>query len=118
MVVLLVEVKMRSPRKASATSSWPSWNEALSDGKWAAEAEGARGDFKAWRRLLALVFVAVDEHGDVSNELQVVAEVFGNLHGCFNFLDIGLQDAVQHFVGRQRVRVLLVWTQLGAGRFL
>jgi len=68
--------------------------------------------------LLALVFIAIDEHGDVSNELQVVAKVFGNLHGRFHFLDIGLQDAVQHFVGRQRVRVLLIWTQFGTGGFL
>ena len=94
------------------------WDEALGDGKWAAEAEGARGDFEAGRGLLALVFVAIDEQGDVSNQLQVVAKVVGNLHGRFHFLDIGLQDAVQHVVGRQGVLVLLIWTQLGGGSFV
>src|SRR5579859_6543179 len=110
--------KAASSRPCTRCTKSCSWDEALSDGKWAAEAEGARGDFKAGSGLFALVFVAVDEHGDVSNELQIVAKVLGNLHGCFHFFDIGLQNAVQHFVRRQRVRVLLIWTQLGAGGFL
>ena len=37
-----------------------SWDEALGDGKRAAKAEGARGDFQAGSGLLAFVFVAID----------------------------------------------------------
>ncbi len=37
-----------------------SWYETLGYGEWAAEAEGARGDFETGGGLFALVFVAID----------------------------------------------------------
>ena len=95
-----------------------SWDEALGDGKWAAKAEGARGDLEAGGGLFALVFVAIDEGDDVTNEFEVEAGLDGDLLRTFHFFNIGFQDAVQNLVRRQRVGVLLIWTQFGGGRFL
>jgi len=66
-------------------------DEALGDGKGAAEAEGARREFEAGSGLLAFIFIAIDEHGDVSNQLQIVAKILGNLHGRFHFFNIAFR---------------------------
>ncbi len=80
--------------------------------------KSARRNLEARSGLFALVFIAIDEGGDIANQFQVEAGFDSDLLRTFHFFNIGFQDAVQDLVRRKGVRVLLIWTELGRGRFL
>ncbi len=85
--------------------------EFLGQGKAAANAEGLRSDFKAGRRLLALVLRAVHLTGDGADHFEGEEAFVGDFLGRPEILDIGLQDAIEVLIGRKRVLVLLIGAQ-------
>src|SRR5690242_3971642 len=88
----------------------------LRNGKRPAKTERARSDFQSWRRLFALVLVAINGKRDVSHHLYIKSVMVGNLLRAMQVLNIGFEDAVQNVVGRQAVLILLVGAKLRGRR--
>ena len=89
----------------------------MSDRKRAAEAESAGGDFESRGSLLTLVLAAIDEQGDIADELRIVAVFTSNLVGGLDLFNVGFKDGVENFVGRKRIGVLLVGAEFGGRGF-
>ena len=85
----------------------------MRDGKWPAKTKCAGGQLESRGGLFPLVFVAVYEQSDVPHQLQVIPALAGNFFRRFHFLDVGLEDAIKNFVGRQRIGVFLIGAEFG-----
>src|SRR6266436_2735087 len=93
-------------------------NKLLCDWEWSAKTKGARGDFQSWRGLFSFVFAPIHLKCDVAHHLQIESVMIGDLLRAAQILNVGLQDAVQHVVGRQAVLILLIGPQFGRWRLL
>src|SRR4051794_38695455 len=90
-------------------------DEAVGDWQAAVAAEGAWRDLDAWRGLPPLVLRAVDHLHDAVDDLGVGA-LGDYLVAAAIVLDVGLEDRVEHVIGRQGILVELVGPQLRRGR--
>src|SRR2546425_10191733 len=84
-----------------------SGNEFLCDREWPAKTKGARSDFQSRRGLLSFVFAAIHFKRDVAHHLQIESVMIGDLLRAAQVLNVRLQDAVQHVIGRQTIFILL-----------
>jgi len=90
---------------------------AVGDGHAPVAAEGLRRDLDAGRALAAFIFAEVDQSNGFQNSgfIKVRGKHGINAHVFFN---IGFEDRVEHFVGRERIGVLLIGSKLRRGRAL
>src|SRR3954467_12871136 len=82
------------------------------DGKATPVTEGLLRDFQNWSSLLALVFTALYQLNNPANQVQADVMSGGNRLRRLIAFDVSLENRIEHIIGRQRVRVLLLWTQL------
>src|SRR6266851_7908583 len=95
-----------------------SGNEFLCDREWPAETKSARSDFQSRCGLFALVFAAIHLECDVAHHLQIESVMIGDLLRAAQVLNVRLQDAVKHVIGRQAVFIFLIGPQFGRWRLL
>src|SRR5579872_6457913 len=83
------------------------------DRKAATVAERFRGNFYAWRGLLALVLAAFHHANYALHQTNIEAAVGGNLVGGMRVFDVIFEDGVEHVVGWKRVAVHLAGAKFG-----
>src|SRR5581483_710625 len=69
-------------------------------------------DLQNWRRLLALVFTALDHSDDRHDHLAIIAMLFSDLFSGFIFLDVAFKNAIDYVIWRKRILISLIGTQL------
>src|SRR6187402_2000916 len=102
---------------SSAYRQSPRVAEGVGDRIAAVAAEIARAELDPGRGLPALVFGDIEQLFDALDRGRVVAFGYDLLEGHF-LLDQAFENAVEHGIGRKRVLVLLVRTQLSGRRLL
>src|SRR5205809_76316 len=75
-------------------------------------AERFRRNLDAGWGLAALVLAAIDHQDDAADDVTIVAEA-DDLFQAAVFFDVGVEDRVEHLVGRQAIDILLIGAQLG-----
>ena len=75
-------------------------------GKPAPHSKGLAGDLEHGRSLLAFVLGTLDQVHYMFDDFRGKTVRFGDLRGGLVALDVGLEDRVEDFIGRQRVGVL------------
>lgn len=102
------------PRKTTSEAvSVDLRNEFVGEGEAAAYGEGFGGDLKARRGLLALVFAAVNHAGNFANHVERKVVVAGDFFRRAKIFDVGLENAIENVVRRERILISLIGAKFG-----
>ena len=86
------------------------------DRKTASVAESFGGNLQSRSSLLALVFAAIHHANHALHQPKIEATVGGNLLRGMRLFDVVFENGIENLIGRQRVAVFLIGTQLGGRR--